>query len=106
EDVLGAVDHHLDRPQRLLGGLGDPQGGLVKDQVTAIGQAVDQGGVADIALDDADAAGTDSVRDVLVAPTHEVVHDGDGGGAGFDHLIDDERADETGAAGDEHAGAA
>ena len=106
EDVLGAVHHHLDRPQRLLGGLGDPQRRLVEDEVAPVRQAIHQRRVADVALDHVDPAGPDGVRDVLMPPPHEVVHDRHVVGAGLDHLVDDERADEAGPAGDENARAA
>jgi len=33
EHVLGTVHHHVNRAERLLGGLGDPEGSLMKRQI-------------------------------------------------------------------------
>src|SRR5207253_646594 len=69
-------------------------------------EAIHQRGVSDIALDDVQPARPSRVDEVLVAPAHEVVHDDDALSAGFEHLIDDEGANEACAAGDENPSAA
>ena len=48
----GAVDEHLEREPRLLGALGDPDRGLVEDQVGALGDVVHEVEVAQVALDE------------------------------------------------------
>ena len=53
DHVEGAVDEHLERQSRLLGALGDPDGGLVEDQVAAARHVVHEVAVADVALDQA-----------------------------------------------------
>jgi len=77
----------------------------VEHDVRATRQAVDECGVADVALVDLDALAAHGAREVLAAAADEVVDDDDAGGACFERLVGDVGADEAGAAGDEDAGA-
>ncbi len=104
DDVEGAVDQDLERQPRLLGALGDPDRRLVEDDVDPLGELVHQPAVADVALDDGQRCRSPppSAR-FVAAPADEVVEDDYLRRAALDQLVDQGRADRSGAAGDEHS---
>jgi hypothetical protein len=81
--------------------LGDPDRGLMKDDVDVVHQACNQSGVADVAFHHADRPGGERLPEVASTAANEVVENDDLLGAGLDEFVDDMRADRAGAAGDE-----
>ena len=68
----------------------------------AVGQAVDQRRIANVALDAARPARGHGLGQILVTPTDEVVEHDDARGAGLEQLIGDVGAHEAGATRDKH----
>ena len=83
--------------------MGDAQRRLVEDGVAAGDEPAHQRLVADVAVDELDLAALQRAGEVADAAADHVVDDDDLAGAEGDELVDDVRADEAGAAGDEDA---
>ena len=103
EDVEGGVHHDLDGETGLIRALGDTDGRLMEDDVDAGHRAGEQGGVAQVVVDDGDVAVGLGPGQVGRPAAGELVDDDDLGGPAFDELVGDRRADDTGTAGDEEA---
>ena len=103
DDVVGPVDHNLEREARLLGALRDPQGRLVEDDVDAARQLGNQLAIADVALDEPDGSVGERPGEVLAPAAHEVVEHDDLLRPGLHELVGDVRADRARAAGNERA---
>src|SRR5581483_2223020 len=103
EHVEGAVDEDVLGDARFFGASRDPNRRLMKDDADAVDGAAHGGRVTHVALDDAHAPARDRRRQVLAAAPREVVEHDDLARACPDELIRDVRADQPGAAGDQHA---
>ena len=104
DEIERRLDHHVECRARLGRTVGDAQRGLVKDRIAARNDVGEQLRIADVAYDDADfRARCEGTLEILRPAAHHVVDDNDLRTAGFDQEIDDVRADETGAAGNQDA---
>jgi hypothetical protein len=102
EQVEGRVDHHLHRQPGLGGAMGDAQCRLVEDGVDPVDQPGHDRAVADVEIDQADAAAGHRPRQVFRPAADHVVDNDDLGTPGRDELVDDPRPDETGPTGHQH----
>ena len=103
EDVEVADDVDLERRARVVDALAQPERGEQEDVVGAMHQLRDQLGVEDRALDELDAVVLERAGEAVGLAAHEVVEHDDLLHGLVDQLVDDVRADETGAAYDEYA---
>ena len=84
--------------------MGDPKRRLVEDDIAAADQPAHQHGVADVALDQGHPAARQRGGEIADAAAHHVVDHGHLADAFAEQQVDDMRADEAGAAGDQNPG--
>ena len=104
-EIIGRRDHHLEGGAWFLRALRDAQRGLVEDGIAASDERLHRRRVPDIALDQAHSVAGERAGEVVAPPTHHVVDDAHLRRTGVQQQLDDMRADEACAAGDEAGGA-
>ena len=106
QHVERAVRQHFKGQPRVFGALGDADGGLVEHQVGAAGEVINRVPVPDVCLIQAHARIGQGISQVGAAPADQVVQHAHLPRSGVEQLVNDRRADGSGAAGDQYAGTA